>query len=57
MPSAASTRLRVIGRNAVLRYKKRPPTQEEIASELGANYLVEGSVRRSGQPACASPRN
>jgi len=41
--------LRVIGHNAVLRYKKRPPTQEEISSELGANYLVGGSVRRSGQ--------
>jgi adenylate cyclase len=40
--------LRVIGRNAVLRYKKRPPTSEEITSELGANYLVAGSVRRSG---------
>jgi adenylate cyclase len=41
--------LRVIGRNAVLRYKKRPPTQEEISSELGASYLVGGSVRRSGR--------
>jgi TolB-like protein/class 3 adenylate cyclase len=41
--------LRVIGRNAVLRYKKQPPTQEKIGSELGANYLVGGSVRRSGQ--------
>ena len=41
--------LRVIGRNAVLRYKKRPPSQEEITSELGANYLVVGSVRRSGK--------
>ena len=41
--------LRVIGRNAVLRYKKQPPTQEEITSELGANYLVVGSVRRSGK--------
>ena len=49
MRSAASIRLRVIGRNAVLRYKKRPPTQQEIASELGANYLVAGSVRRSGK--------
>ena len=39
--------LRVIGRNAVLRYKKRPPTQEEIASDLGATYLVTGSVSRS----------
>ena len=41
--------LRVIGRNAVLRYKKRPATQQEIASELSANYLVDGSVRRSGK--------
>jgi class 3 adenylate cyclase/TolB-like protein/Tfp pilus assembly protein PilF len=41
--------LRVTGRNAVLRYKKRPPTQDEIVSELGASYLVVGSVRRSGQ--------
>jgi adenylate cyclase len=40
--------LRVIGRNAVARYKKRPPTQEEITSELAANYLVAGSVRHSG---------
>ena len=41
--------LRVIGRNAVLRYRKRPPTQEEIASDLGATYLVTGSVSRSGK--------
>jgi adenylate cyclase len=40
--------LRVIGRNAVLPYKKRPATREEIVSELGANYLVGGSVRHSG---------
>lgn len=41
--------LRVIGRNAVLQYKAKPQTQGEIASELGANYLVAGSVRRSGK--------
>jgi TolB-like protein/Tfp pilus assembly protein PilF len=41
--------LRVIGRNAVLRYKKQSPTQEEISTDLGANYLVGGSVRRSGK--------
>ncbi len=41
--------IRVIGRNAVLRYKKQPPTQDEITSGLGASYLVSGSVRRSGQ--------
>jgi adenylate cyclase len=39
--------LRVIGHNAVLRYKKKSVSKEEIASELGASYLVEGSVRRS----------
>ncbi|MEK6243536.1 MAG: adenylate/guanylate cyclase domain-containing protein [Pseudomonadota bacterium] len=41
--------LRVIGHNAVLRFKNRAPTPEEIASELGANYLVVGSVKRVGQ--------
>lgn len=41
--------LRVIGRNAVLHFKKRPPTQDEIATDLGANYLVVGSVSRSGK--------
>jgi adenylate cyclase len=40
--------LRVIGWNAVSRYKKRLPTQEEITSEFGASYLVGGSVRHSG---------
>ena len=41
--------LRVIGRTATQRYKKQSPAQGDIASELGANYLVEGSVRRAGQ--------
>jgi adenylate cyclase len=40
--------LRVLGRNAVARFKKRPPSQDEIASELGASYLVAGTVSRSG---------
>ena len=40
--------LRVIGRNAVMRYGRGSPTQDEITSELGANYLVAGSVRHSG---------
>lgn len=39
--------LRVIGRSAVLSYKQRAPTREEIASDLGANYLVAGSVSRT----------
>jgi len=40
--------LRVIGWNAASRYRKRSPTQEEVTSELGASYLVGGSVRHSG---------
>jgi class 3 adenylate cyclase/Flp pilus assembly protein TadD len=36
--------LRVIGRNAVLSFKKRPATGSDITSKLGASYLVEGSV-------------
>jgi class 3 adenylate cyclase/TolB-like protein/Flp pilus assembly protein TadD len=39
--------LRVIGRNAMLRYRNQPPARAEISSELGANYLVDGSIRRS----------
>lgn len=41
--------LRVIGRNAVMPYKSRPAPPAEIASELGAIYLVDGSVRRSDE--------
>lgn len=41
--------LRVMGRNAIMRYKNQSPTREQIQSELGANYLVSGSVRRSGR--------
>jgi adenylate cyclase len=37
--------IRVIGRNAVLPYKTRPATQSEIASQLGATYVIQGSVR------------
>lgn len=41
------TNLRVIGRNAVLRYKGRQARQAEIASELGATYMVDGSIKAS----------
>lgn len=39
--------LRVIGRNAMLRYRSQPAAWAEISSELGASYLVDGSLRRS----------
>jgi TolB-like protein/Tfp pilus assembly protein PilF len=41
--------LRVIGRNAVLRYNKGSPAPGDIATQLGANYVVTGAVRRSGK--------
>lgn len=41
--------LRVIARNSTFGYKGKSLDVRQIASELGANYVVEGSVRRSGQ--------
>jgi adenylate cyclase len=41
--------LRVIGRNAILAYKVRQAMGAEIATELGASYVVEGSVRSANQ--------
>ena len=35
--------------NAVLPYKSGRPPSEEVVSELGAKYLVGGSVRHSGK--------
>ena len=39
--------LTVLARNAVFPYKGKPLRSEELGRELGARYLVEGSVRRS----------
>ena len=41
--------LRVISHSAVLPYKSKPATPAQIAAELGADYLVGGSLRRSEQ--------
>ena len=38
----------VVGRHSTFAYKGRSPTIPQLASELGARYVVEGSVRRSG---------
>ncbi len=40
--------LMVFSRNAVFHYKDKPATPEQISRELGARYLVSGSVRKSG---------
>src|SRR5258708_32534835 len=40
--------LMVIGRNSAFQYKGRAVDLRQIGRELGARYLLEGSVRRSG---------
>ena len=39
----------VIARNSSFLYKGRPVHMKEIGEELGVGYVVEGSVRRSGE--------
>lgn len=39
--------LRVLGRSAVQPFRDRPASSAAISAELGAAYLVEGSVRRT----------
>ena len=41
--------LSVIASNTVFTYKGQSPKPQEIANELGVNYLLEGSVRRAGE--------
>jgi eukaryotic-like serine/threonine-protein kinase len=41
-------RLGVIARTSAMRYRKSAKSAEEIGRELGVEYLLEGSVRRSG---------
>jgi serine/threonine-protein kinase len=41
-------RLGVIARTSAMRYKKTQKSIEEVGRELGVEYVVEGSVRRSG---------
>jgi len=39
----------VIARNSAFAYKHRPVDVKQISHELGVRYVLEGSVRRSGQ--------
>ena len=41
--------LLVIGRTSTLQYRDTVKTLNEIGTELGVRYLVEGSVRRAGE--------
>ena len=45
---AKMSALDVISRNSVFKYKGQPAAPREVARELGVRYVVEGSVRRSG---------
>jgi len=38
----------VIARNSVFTYKGRPVVLQDVARDLGVRYVVEGSIRRSG---------
>jgi adenylate cyclase len=40
--------LKVIGRNATFQYKGQPVDVRAVGKHLGARYVLEGSVRRSG---------
>jgi TolB-like protein/Tfp pilus assembly protein PilF len=39
------SRLGVIGRTSVMRYKGETPSLEQIGRELGVDYVIEGSIR------------
>jgi adenylate cyclase len=41
--------LDVVARNSVFAYKNRPAALAVMAHELGARFIVEGSVRRTGE--------
>lgn len=40
--------LAVVARNAVVRYQGKEVTPQEVGREVGARYVVEGSVRKEG---------
>jgi len=42
-------RLRVIALTSVMQYKQSPKSIEQIGRELGADYILEGGIRRYGR--------
>ena len=46
----------VISRNSSFVYKKRPAEVKRVGRELGVRYLLEGSVRKSGQRVRIAPQ-
>jgi hypothetical protein len=41
----------VISRNTAFTYRNKPVNVKQIGRELGVRYLLEGSIRSSGEPA------
>jgi len=39
----------MVARNSAYTYKGKPTKAEELGRELGADYVLEGSVRREGE--------
>jgi adenylate cyclase len=46
---SACPKLFVIARNSTFTYKNRPVKIQQVASELGAQYVVEGSVQKANE--------
>jgi TolB-like protein/Flp pilus assembly protein TadD len=44
---ASTSRVNVIGRTSVMRYKRRHPSLEQVGRDLSADYVVEGTFRRA----------
>lgn len=45
---AQSGRFRIAGRSSTFKYKNQPTDLRQIGSALGVKYILDGSVRRSG---------
>lgn len=45
----SSSRLAVIARSSVMRFKKPGPDLKQVGRELNVQYAIEGTVRRDGQ--------
>ena len=43
------SKLFVIARNSMFTYKGKPAKMQQVAEELGVQYVLEGSVRRAGE--------
>jgi TolB-like protein/Tfp pilus assembly protein PilF len=56
MGNLAADRLKVIARTSVMRYKGTTKSAREIGAELGADYLVESTVRRDELRICVRAR-